>query len=143
MPYGGTIITGGAGAAGTEGKAVALDGKTVCLTDSVGGPVNVFPSSGVTYDSVSILNGTGEWVRAIVVTDPSVVVNGNKTGLVPPNGGGWAFATAGTNAVSGIILEAVEAPTLSAGICVDPLDLTGTVLAPLCSACVAIEFLEQ
>ena len=143
MPYGGyTTMTGGQPGS-TEGKACAIDGKTVCFTDTTSSVVNVVPTDNGLYDHVSILNGTDAWVRAVIITDPNATVGGNKTGLVAPGGGTWSFGTAGKNAVSGVDIVPVETPTVSAGLCIDPNDLTPTALSPLCSGCVVVEFLEQ
>ena len=105
----------------TESQAQRADGYQVVLNNAAPTAQVLTPAAGVKYDSISVINGTGSYLRVAVGVTAGSTLTGNKAVVIPP-GGAWAeaFASSG-DVIETVTFDAVQPATTAGVVAVDTL----------------------
>lgn len=112
----------------TESSAQRMDGYQVTLNTAAVTAQVLTPTVGVKYDSISVHNGSGSYLRVAVGVTAGSTLTGNKTVLIAP-GGAWAegFDSDG-NVIETVTFDAVQPASVAGVVQVDTLTaINGTV----------------
>lgn len=99
----------------TESLAQRMDGYQVTLNTAAPTAQVLTPAAGVKFDSISVHNGSGSYLRVVVGVTAGSTLTGNRAVLVAP-GGAWAegFDSDG-NVIESVTFDAVQ-PSAVAGV---------------------------